>query len=219
MPSDKHGVLTQIYQTPVIPVYYNDDAAECVAVMEACYAGGIRVFEFTDRGPEALRNFKILKEVAASKYPDLKLGIGTIKDRDRAKEFIAAGAGFVVCPIMDQSIANTVHQHDLLWIPGCMTPTEIAQAEKAGAALVKLFPGNVLGPGFANSIKDLFPNLSFMPTGGVDPNQEGIQKWFAAGVKAVGLGSKLFERDVEADEEYTWLAKRCTQVLGWASKN
>ncbi|WP_242916212.1 bifunctional 4-hydroxy-2-oxoglutarate aldolase/2-dehydro-3-deoxy-phosphogluconate aldolase [Pontibacter liquoris] len=218
MATDKNQVLDQLLKTPVLPVYFHPDATECRAVLEACYAGGIRVFEFTDRGPEALDNFTLLKEDARTKYPDLKLGIGTIKTSARAEEFIAAGADFIVCPIMDAAIGRTVQQHGLLWVPGCMTPTEIAQAEKAGAPLVKLFPGNLLGTDFLKAIKPLFPGLLFMPTGGVAPTRASITEWFAAGVKAVGLGSKLFEHDATDDQHgHAWLSKRSTQVLQWAT--
>ncbi|MBX0335359.1 bifunctional 4-hydroxy-2-oxoglutarate aldolase/2-dehydro-3-deoxy-phosphogluconate aldolase [Pontibacter sp. HSC-14F20] len=215
----KQNALDKIFGTSVIPVYYHDDAKECLAVLEACYAGGMQVFEFTDRGNAALANFKVLKTAARDQYPDLKLGIGTIKNAKRAAEFITAGADFIVSPIMDQGIAETVHQHGLLWIPGCMTPTEIAQAEQAGATLVKLFPGNVLGASFVGAVKSLFPGISFMPTGGVAPTKESIQEWFTAGVKAVGLGSRLFEQDAQAGDGKEWLTERCRQVLQWAGQH
>lgn len=218
MATDKTQALAQILHTPTIPVYYNSDPKVCLAILEACYKGGIRVFEFTDRGPAALDNFKLLKQSAEANFPGLKLGIGTIKDPARAEEFIAAGADFIVCPIMDASIAEVVHQHGLLWIPGCMTPTEIAQAEKAGAALVKLFPGNIIGTAFLQAVKGLFPGLMFMPTGGVSPTEQSINEWFDAGVKAVGLGSKLFEQPADATTDYDWLSQRCEQMLQWAGK-
>ncbi len=212
MATDKRQVLDTIRETPAIPVYYHADAETCKAVLEACYKGGLKVFEFTNRGEKALENFKILKEVADEHYPDLKLGIGTIKDTESAEQFIAAGADFVVSPITDVSVAEAVQAHDLLWIPGCMTPTEIAQAEKAGASLVKLFPGNVLGPGFLKAIKELFPKLLFMPTGGVSPTADSINEWFGAGVTAVGLGSKLFEADA-GSQGFNWLSDRSAKVL------
>lgn len=213
MVTDKKNTLDQILRTPVIPVYFHSDPATCIAVLEACYFGGIRAFEFTNRGTEALQNFKALKEVTREKYPDLILGIGTIKDTKSADAFIAIGADFIVSPIIDAAIAQRAHQHGLLWIPGCMTPTEIAQAEKAGATLVKLFPGNILGTPFLDAIKALFPGLMFMPTGGVAPTQESMNDWFSAGVKAVGLGSKLFENEGNNGGNYDWLSKRCSQLL------
>ncbi|QCR23721.1 bifunctional 4-hydroxy-2-oxoglutarate aldolase/2-dehydro-3-deoxy-phosphogluconate aldolase [Pontibacter sp. SGAir0037] len=212
MATDKNQVLEKIKETPAIPVYYNADPETCKAVLDACYAGGMRVFEFTNRGEKALENFKILKEVTNERYPDLKLGIGTIKDAASAEEYVAAGADFIVSPITDISVAEAVQAHGLLWIPGCMTPTEIAQAEKAGASLVKLFPGNVLGSGFLKAIKELFPNLLFMPTGGVAPTADSLNEWFGAGVTAVGLGSKLFEKD-PTSQGYEWLTERSAQVL------
>ncbi|MFT2007149.1 bifunctional 4-hydroxy-2-oxoglutarate aldolase/2-dehydro-3-deoxy-phosphogluconate aldolase [Pontibacter sp. 13R65] len=218
MATDKNQVLDTIKSSPVIPVFFNADPEVCKAVLAACYEGGMRVFEFTNRGEQALANFKILVETAKAQYPGMKLGIGTIKDSEMATKFIEAGADFIVSPIMNADIAKTVHAQGLLWIPGCMTPTEIDQAEKAGASLVKLFPGNVLGSGFLKAIKELFPNLLFMPTGGVAPTKESLNEWFSAGVTATGLGSKLFEKPADAGDGYEWLSKRAAAMLEMVKK-
>jgi len=209
------NILETIQAYPVIPVYYNDDAEKCIEVIKQCYSGGIRVFEFVNRGAKALENFKILLEYKKENLPDLKLGIGTIKTAVQAREFAEAGTEFLVSPIVKAEIAGVAKEYNLDWIPGCMTPTEIALAEELEAKLVKLFPGDTLGPNFLKAIKPLFPTLKFMPTGGVDTTKESIKSWRQAGVFSVGLGSKLFAAPNEASNE-NWLAERCTQLLEWA---
>jgi 2-dehydro-3-deoxyphosphogluconate aldolase/(4S)-4-hydroxy-2-oxoglutarate aldolase len=182
--------------------------------MKASYAGGIRVFEFVSRGAKALENFKILLDYKKAHLSDLLLGIGTIKTAAQAQAFISAGADFIVSPIVLKEIAEVTLDRGVLWIPGCMTPTEIALAESLGAPLVKLFPGDTLGPGFLKAIKPLFPNVKFMPTGGVDVAEDNIRGWFEAGVYSVGLGSKLFNAPTDATD-YTWLSERAQKLFGW----
>lgn len=207
-------ILEKIAQHPVIPVYYHDDSATCIEVVKASYAGGIRIFEFVNRGAKALENFKILLDYKKEHMPDLLLGIGTIKTAAQAQDFIDAGADFIVSPIVTKEIAAVTLDKGILWIPGCMTPTEIALAESLGAPLVKLFPGDTLGTGFLKAIKPLFPNVKFMPTGGVDVAEDNIRGWFNAGVYSVGLGSKLFNAPSDAND-YSWLSERADKLFGW----
>jgi len=212
------NMLDTIQRYPVIPVYYHDGEATCTEVLKACYAGGIRVFEFVDRGSRAKENFEALLRYKNAHFPDLKLGIGTIKTADRAKEFVELGAEFIVSPIVSAEIATETLDKGILWVPGCMTPSEIALAERLGAPLVKLFPGDTLGPKFLKAIKPLFPNLKFMPTGGVDAEEGSIRGWFAAGVFAVGLGSKLFAAPDSATG-YDWLVERVSSVMGYGPES
>lgn len=204
-----------IQDAPVIPVYYHDDIEQCIDVLKKCYNGGIRVFEFVNRGEYALENFKQLLAYKNEYLPALKLGIGTIKTAAQAETFAKIGAEFIVSPIINQDVTRVASQYNLLWIPGCMTPTEIAKAEELGAQLVKLFPGDTLGPKFLKAISPLFKGLKFMPTGGVDTTEESIQSWRKAGVFSVGLGSKLFAAPI-ADEGNQWLEDRCARLLKWA---
>lgn len=204
--------LKVIQDYPVIPVYYNEDAQTCIEVLKASYAGGIRVFEFTNRGPQAPENFKALLAYRDEHLPAMKLGIGTIKTVAQAEAYIELGADFIVSPIVRADLAEVTASHNILWVPGCMTPTEINLAEELGAPLVKLFPGDTLGIGFLKAIKPLFPNLKFMPTGGVDVNKENIDNWLNAGVTALGFGSKLFQQPENA-KDYNWLTERCQLLI------
>jgi len=213
----KEKIIEQIIQTPVLPVFYDADSDICLEILKSCYAGGIRVFEFVNRGPAAEQNFKDLQDYKQEFLPDLKLGIGTIMTVDDANRFIELGADFLVSPIFSESISSIAKEKDILWIPGCMTPTEIAEAQFSGCTFVKLFPGETLGPGFLKSIKPIFPKLRFMPTGGVDCTEESINKWFEAGVSAVGLGSKLFKKE-NGQYQYKEITANCSKLLNWTRK-
>lgn len=189
-------ILNSITTQGILPLFFHADAEISLQVTRALYKSGVRVLEYTNRGPSALENFKQLVKVRQQEMPDLFLGIGTIKTVAEAADFIDTGADFIIAPIIDPQVAELTAKHDLLWCPGCMTPTEISLAQKNGAKLIKLFPANILGPGFLNAIKEVFPGQLFMPTGGVELNHDNISTWFKAGVCAVGLGSKLITREI-----------------------
>ena len=206
------ALINQIKNEGMLPLFYHDDATVCENVLQALYNGGVRCVEFTNRGVHALPNFKHLVSLKTT-MPGLILGIGTIKTPQDATSFIEAGADFLISPCFDASVADVAYMHKVLWIPGCMTPTEIHVAQKSGATLVKLFPGNVLGPGFVEAIKTLFTGVDFLVTGGVEPTEQNIGTWFKAGVSGVGLGSKLITKDVLANKNYTQLETQTTQLV------
>jgi 2-dehydro-3-deoxyphosphogluconate aldolase/(4S)-4-hydroxy-2-oxoglutarate aldolase len=213
METDKKEQAIQLLRSQkLLPLYYHHDAGVSIALMQALYEGGIRMIEYTARGSHALSNFKAMKE-AAEKVPNMQLGVGTIKTAGQAKEFMDAGADFVVCPTFNEAVAEVTHQAGLLWIPGCMTPTEIAAAEMADATLVKIFPGHLLGPSYISAIKELFPALQFMPTGGVEAEPANLRSWFGAGVVAVGMGSKLFTADIMQRNDYAKLKQSVAEAL------
>lgn len=203
-------MINSIKENKLMPVFYHQDAETCLAVLKTCYEAGIRLFEFTNRGESAYNTFCTLKEKISRDYPEMKLGIGTIFSIVDAEKFIKAGAEFIVAPIVQPEIGAYCHSNNVLWIPGCMTPTEIHQARVAGARLIKLFPGDALGPSFLKAIKPVFPDLFFMPTGGVTTEEENLRAWFDAGVVAVGLGSQLFDKKIL--EEKDWL-KLSVQIM------
>jgi 2-dehydro-3-deoxyphosphogluconate aldolase/(4S)-4-hydroxy-2-oxoglutarate aldolase len=211
--SKKEEIKDLVIQQGLLPLYYNDSAQVSIEILRALYKAGIRIIEYTNRGENALDNFLAMKKIAKAEMPDMKLGIGTIKTKTDAEIFIAAGVDFIVCPIVDISIAEITHKAGLLWIPGCMTATEMNIAEINGASLVKIFPGNILGPTYISSIKEIFPKLLFMPTGGVEMSKENIQSWFKAGVSAVGMGSKLISKTIMENKDYKTLTENCTQAL------
>lgn len=210
--SKKETVVQALLQQKLLPLFYHDDAGTCVSILQALYNAGIRLVEYTHRGPNALFNFAELKK-AAEGMPGMLLGIGTIKNPEHAESYIAAGADFIVCPSTEPAVGVVTANAGLLWIPGCMTPTEIAKAEGAGAQLVKIFPGNILGPSFISAVKDLFPGMLFMPTGGVEINRDNLRGWFEAGVCAVGMGSKLVSNALVAEKNFSGIEHLTQQAL------
>jgi 2-dehydro-3-deoxyphosphogluconate aldolase/(4S)-4-hydroxy-2-oxoglutarate aldolase len=205
-------VSQHILSSKLIPLFYENDVVVVKDVVKALYAGGIRTIEFTHRGVNALDNFKALVALK-NEMPDLYLGIGTIKNEEDAKKYIDAGADFLISPVFDASVADIAYLHKVLWIPGCMTPTEIHNAQVAGCNIVKLFPGNVLGPGFIEAIRPLFRDVHFLVTGGVDATEESITSWLKAGAAGVGLGSKLITKNVLANKQYDELTTTAQQLL------
>ncbi|MFA6944957.1 MAG: bifunctional 4-hydroxy-2-oxoglutarate aldolase/2-dehydro-3-deoxy-phosphogluconate aldolase [Pedobacter sp.] len=213
MMSKKAELLKLIPEQGILPLYFNKDEETSIELLKALYSAGIRAVEYTNRGEAALNNFKEMRKVVDSELPGMYLGIGTIKDGVMAQTFIDAGADYIICPGLVESVAKVADQHDMLWAPGCMTPSEIIRAETLGAKMIKLFPGNILGPGFMSAIKELFPNLMFMPTGGVDLDRANIEGWFKSGVCAVGMGSKLVSKDVMENKKYDQLIADTAKVL------
>ena len=212
--SKKDIVLDAILKQGTLPLFFYKDPEVSLQITRTLYKAGIRVFEYTNRGAAALENFKVLKQALANgDMPGLELGIGTIKSLQEAEAFIAAGADFIVSPIVNPEVGKLAAQHNLLWIPGCMTPTEIYTAQQNEAALIKIFPANILGPEFVSSIRDLFAGQLFIPTGGVDLNHDSISTWFKAGVCAVGMGSKLISKSVLENREYDKLYNDTLKLL------
>lgn len=207
------NITDSIISQGILPLFFNESAEISLQTTRALYKAGIRVVEYTNRGAAALENFKLLKNAQQDDMPDLILGIGTIKTVRHAEEFIGAGADFIISPIVNPEVARIAKQRNMLWCPGCMTPTEIYLAQQHDAALIKLFPANVLGPGFVSAIKELFPGQLFMPTGGVELTLENISSWFKAGVCAVGMGSKLITKDILSTGSYDKLYQDTLEAL------
>ena len=206
-------VTNAIVNQGILPLYYNDDETVTINILKSLYKAGIRAVEYTSRGKSSLSNFKKMIEIRNAEMPEMLLGIGTIKSLQQAEEYYKVGADFFISPGFVAEVAAFLIPKDVLYSPGCMTPTEIITAEAAGVTFVKLFPGNALGAGFMSAIKDVFPNLKFMPTGGVDITKESIESWFKAGVSAVGMGSKLISKDLMAAKDYATIENETKKVL------
>jgi 2-dehydro-3-deoxyphosphogluconate aldolase/(4S)-4-hydroxy-2-oxoglutarate aldolase len=206
-------VTDAIVQQGILPLYFNPDESVSVEILRAVYKAGIRAVEYTNRGEAALSNFKAMVTVQRQEMPDMLLGVGTIKNLKQAEEYIQAGADFLVSPGFVHEVALYALTNDIFYAPGCMTPSEIIAAENAGVRFIKLFPGNILGVEFLSSIKEIFPKLLFMPTGGVDTSKESISAWFAAGVCAVGMGSKLISKKLMEQRDYQSIEVLTRDVL------
>lgn len=205
--------LDVILKQAALPLFFHASEEVSINVLKALYTAGVRSIEYTNRGKEALSNFKALVALRNAELKDMQLGIGTIKNAVDAKAFIVAGADYLISPGLVPEVAQVAQQEQVLYIPGCMTVTEIIQAEHIGIKFIKLFPGNILGPAFMSSIKEVFPNLYFMPTGGVELNSENIGAWFKSGVVAVGLGSKLITKEFLEQKNYTEIQNSTEKAL------
>ena len=197
----------------MLPLYFNADETVSFEILRAVYKAGVKALEYTNRGDAALMNFKKMVAVRNSEMPGMLLGVGTVKNLQTAKDYLAAGADFLVSPGFVKEVADYAVAHDIFYAPGCMTPSEIIAAENSGISFIKLFPGNMLGPEFLSGIKDIFPKLLFMPTGGVDTTKENIEGWFKAGVCAVGMGSKLISKKLMEAKDYAAIEKMTKEVL------
>jgi len=209
----KADLLQLIPEQGILPLYFYKDTEVSLQVLRALYNAGIRTVEYTNRGEAALQNFKKMREVCDAELKGMYLGVGTIKDGAMAQTFIDAGADYIISPGLVESVAKVADKNNMLWVPGCMTPSEIIRAENLGAKMIKLFPGNILGPEFMSAIKALFPELLFMPTGGVDLNKENIAGWLKAGVCAVGMGSKLISNQLLEQRDYSKIEELAKQAL------
>ena len=202
-----------ILKQKMLPLYFNEDKDVSIEVLKALYKAGIRSVEYTNRGASAFENFKTMITLRDTELQDMELGIGTIKTVEDAQRFIEIGANYIICPGLIPDVVKHVQKAQLLCIPGCMTTSEIIAAEQLGVTFIKLFPGNLIGPGYVNAIKDIFPDLYFMPTGGVDTTKENIQSWFDSGICAVGMGSKLLSKDLLKSKNYETIELATKEVL------
>lgn len=211
--SKTQQITDAIIAQGILPLYFNPSEEVSLDVLKAIYKAGVKAVEYTNRGDAALANFKKMVALRNAEMPGLLLGVGTIKNMQQATDYLAAGADFLVSPGFVPDVAAHCVANDIFYAPGCMTPTEIIAAENAGIKFIKLFPGNMLSPEFLSGIKDIFPKLLFMPTGGVDTTKENIEGWFKAGVCAVGMGSKLISKKLMEAKDYTTIETETTKVL------
>lgn len=211
-------VLQQMEGSGMVPLFYHPDIEVAKAVLRACYQGGARLMEFTNRGDFALEIFTELIKYAIAELPGMMLGVGSVTDAASASQYMLAGANFVVTPVFRKDIAKVCNRRKILWSPGCGSLTEIAKAEEMGCELVKLFPGSTYGPGFVKAIKGPQPWTSIMPTGGVSTEESNLRGWFDAGVTCVGMGSKLISKELLANKSYGVLEENVKSTLDLIQK-
>ncbi|MDR1090724.1 MAG: bifunctional 4-hydroxy-2-oxoglutarate aldolase/2-dehydro-3-deoxy-phosphogluconate aldolase [Prevotella sp.] len=206
-------------ETGMVPVFYHADPEVAKQVVKACYLGGVRAFEFTNRGDFAHEIFGELNKWAAKECPEMILGIGSIVDAGTASLFLQLGASFVVGPLLNPDIFKVCNRRQVAYIPGCGSVSEIGYAQELGAEVVKVFPaGNVGGPSFVKNVKAPMPWASIMVTGGVEPTEENLTKWFDAGVTCVGMGSNLFPKEVLAAKDWGKITQMCKDALAIIEK-
>lgn len=215
---DKLAVLNKISQVPVVPVFYHSDATTVCHVLKACYDGGIRAFEFTNRGDFAHEVFAEVVKYAATECPEMALGVGSVVEPATAALYIQLGACFVVGPLFNPEVARTCNRRGIPYTPGCGSVSEVGMAQEAGCDLCKVFPGDVLGPKFVKGLLAPMPWSKLMVTGGVEPTSENLKSWFGAGVFCVGMGSKLFPSERIAADDWQYITDKCREALSVAHK-
>lgn len=206
-------VFKVMEETGMVPLFYHNNIELAKNVLQACYKGGARVLEFTNRGDYAHEVFRELNKYAEASLPGMILGVGSVTDAGAASLYMQLGANFVVTPVFREDIAIACNRKKVLWSPGCGSLTEIAKAEELGCELVKLFPGDVYGPGFVKGVKGPQPWTNIMPTGGVSPDEENLKGWFSAGVTCVGMGSQLISKEVIKNKDFKSLETNVRNCL------
>ncbi|QWT88478.1 bifunctional 4-hydroxy-2-oxoglutarate aldolase/2-dehydro-3-deoxy-phosphogluconate aldolase [Chryseobacterium sp. PCH239] len=196
----------------IVPLFYNESFEVSKNIVKALYEAGIRVIEYTNRGHQALENFTKLKEISHTEFPDLLLGIGTVKNIQEMDDYANAKADFIITPVISEALVNHALEKNLLLIPGCFTPSDINIAHQNGLTLVKIFPADALGKNYIKSVQPVFPGMNFMPTGGIHAETEDISEWLNGGAIAAGLGSSLIGKD-NNEEELTLKTKKLLQQL------
>ena len=210
---DKYAVMAKIAAAPMVPVFYHPDVEVCKNVIRACYAGGVRAFEFTNRGDFAHEIFSQLSKWALHECPDLVLGIGSIIDAPTAALYLQLGANFVVGPLFNKDIALVCNRRSVPYCPGCLTPTEVGMAQEAGCDFIKIFPGDVVGTNLIKGLLAPMPWTKLMVTGGVAPEKDNLTQWFNAGVFCVGMGSKLFPSDKIKANDWAYITNKCDECF------
>ncbi len=212
---DKIAVMQKIGTTGMVPVFYHKDAEVAKQVIKACYEGGVRAFEFTNRGDFAHEVFAECVKFAALECPELALGVGSIVDAPTAALYIQLGACFIVGPLFNPDIVAVCNRRLIPYCPGCGTVSEIGRAQEMGCDLCKVFPGDVYGPAFVKGLMAPCPWSKIMVTGGVAPTQENLNAWVKAGVYCVGMGSKLFPSDKVKAGDWSYITDKCREALGY----
>ncbi|MEN9491647.1 MAG: hypothetical protein RJA63_2096 [Pseudomonadota bacterium] len=211
---DRMAVLSALMTQGVIPVFYHPDAEVCIQVIQACANGGAKCIEFTNRGDFASHVFYEVTRHFRQADPSVIMGVGSIVDAPTAGLYLANGARFVVSPLINAEVARLCNRRGIPYSPGCGSVTEIGDAQELGCEIVKMFPGSsVGGPEFVQNVMGPMPWTRIMPTGGVEPTEESLRKWFAAGIVACGMGSRLISKDLLDAGDYKGIEDKVRQTV------
>jgi len=212
-------VALRMKETGVVPLFFHADPEICKSVVKAIYNGGIHIFEFTNRGDFAHEVFSELNKYAQKELPGMMLGVGSVIDGATASLYIQLGANFVVSPVLKDDIAIVCNRRKVLWSPGCGSVTEISRAEELGAEIIKIYPAPAVGgPDFVKAVKAPMPWSNIMPSGGVEPTEESLKKWFDAGVYCVGMGSNLITSDIIKGKKWDELEQKVKYIISIMEK-
>src|SRR5690606_8152159 len=196
-------VIQTILEQRLVPLFYHPEVSVGKEILKACYDGGARLMEFTNRGDFAQEVFAELNRYVLKELPEMVLGVGSVNDAPTAALYMQLGANFIVAASFREEIARICNRRKVLYVPGCGSLTEIGNAEEMGCEFVKLFPGSVYGPGFVKAIKGPSPWTRIMPTGGVSTEESNLRGWFDAGVSAVGMGSQMISKEIISGRDWS----------------
>jgi 2-dehydro-3-deoxyphosphogluconate aldolase / (4S)-4-hydroxy-2-oxoglutarate aldolase len=186
MPIAKIEALTKIIDSGLVSVIRAESHDQAERIADACAQGGVGALEITYTVPRAT---SVIEHLAKKLSGNIVLGVGTVLDPETARIAILAGAQFVVSPALNPETARLCNRYNIPYMPGAATIREVLQAMECGADIVKVFPGEILGPAFVKAVKAPLPQASLMPTGGVTLANAG--EWIKAGSVALGVGSNL----------------------------
>lgn len=206
-------IISSMKTAGFVPVFYHADANTVLQMIRIAYGCGVRVFEFLhQRDNRGLRIFAWLAE-QAKEMPGLLLGAGTVLDAVMAERYIAAGANFIGSPFLRKDMCEVCMKHNVLWIPGCSTQVDIAQANSFGAKAAMILPGNILGADFLRKAVIEFPTISFIPSGGIDISENSLRTWIGVGALSVRLGDTLFDREAVMIKEWARIENNIHGVM------
>ena len=212
-------VFLKMKESGMVPLYYSPDVEKCKKVVKACYDGGSRAFEFTNRGDFAHEVFAELSKYVKKELPGMAIGVGSVIDAGTTSLYIQLGADFIVSPLMNPDMAKVCNRRKVLWSPGCGSVSEIGQAEELGCELIKIFPGSqVGGPAFVKAVKGPCPWTDIMPSGGVTPEYDNLKAWFSAGATCVGMGSQLMKKEYIEGDDFDGLAQKVKETISLIEK-
>ena len=198
--------LVVTLRSGVMPLFFNPDVKTAIRLVEALDAAGVRVIEFTNRGDGAHLVFDELEQECRRRMPDVVLPVP-------AKRAVAEAA-----PTLSAEVAMVCNRRKVAYMPGCVTPTEVARAEELGCEIVKLFPARVGGPQLISDLLAPCPWSRIMPTGGISPDRESLTSWFGAGAACVGMGSQLFPAAEVQEGRWDAITERATMSLDLIAK-
>jgi 2-dehydro-3-deoxyphosphogluconate aldolase/(4S)-4-hydroxy-2-oxoglutarate aldolase len=210
---DNLAVMAKIGETGMVPVFYHKDVEVACNVLKACYEGGVRAFEFTNRGDFAHEVFTEVIKYAAKECSEMAVGVGSVVDAPTASLYMQLGACFVVGPLFNPDVAKVCNRRNVPYVPGCGSVSEVGFAQEAGCFLCKIFPGDVLGPKLVKGLLAPMPWSKLMVTGGVEPTEDNLKAWYKAGVYCVGMGSKLFPKDKVEARDWNYVTEQCRNSL------
>jgi len=203
----KPEILERLQDSGALGIIRIQTAQDLVQIAKALYAGGLSCLEITMTTPGALRAI----EEAREELPDVLMGAGTVLDAPTARQAILAGAQFLVTPTVELDVIETAHRYGVPVIPGAMTPTEILTCWEAGADMVKVFPAEVLGPGFIKAVHGPLPQIPLVPTGGVTAENAG--GFIRAGAAMVCAGGWLVDKKAVAEGRYEMLTENARRLV------